>query len=168
MKIKIVPQLRNECEADIEIICVIKKDLGHRWIEDKETLQLLGFEGGQDQTCLLAQSKRIYVGSDSINHDNIRSAYAAAIKALRNTKVENVKTALYLGENLTQNLQAMVEGMILGDYEFDTYKTEKAKHPVKNVTIAAEDFNGKDIDIEQAKRAVEDAIKVAEATNFTR
>ena len=168
MKIGIIPQLRNEIDADIEIICVTKKNLDHPWIEDKETLQMLGFEGAQDQTCLLAHSKRIYVGADSIEHDDIRSAYAAAIKALRNTKVEHIKTALYLGNNLTQNLQAMVEGIILGDYEFDTYKTEKTKHPIKNVTIAAEDFNGKEIDIEQAKRAVEDAIKVAEATNFTR
>jgi len=168
MKIDIIQQSKNEIDADIEVICVTKKDLEDSWIEDKDTLQLLGFEGEQDQTCLLAYVKRLYVGISSIEHDNIRSAYAAVIKALRNTKIEHIKTALNFEDDIEQNIKAMVEGIILGDYEFDTYKKEKTKHPIKSVTIIIENFNDKKIDIKEAKKAIEDAIIVAKATNFTR
>ncbi|RUM44405.1 MAG: leucyl aminopeptidase [Hydrogenimonas sp.] len=169
MKIEITEQQRSEISADIEIICVIDKNLDHPWVEDKESLQLLGFEGGQDETCLLAESRRIYVGASSLHHDDIRSAYAAAIRALKKTKVSSVKSGLYLdNECMTQNIKAMVEGLILGDYEFDTYKSEKSKHPIQTVTLACEDFNGQTVDCERAKEAVTKATITAEATNFTR
>ncbi|BDY13951.1 leucyl aminopeptidase [Hydrogenimonas cancrithermarum] len=169
MKIETTTQPRSEIEADMEIVCVVEKNLGHPWAEeDKKLLELSGFEGGQDETCLMPQSRRIYVGADSLHHDDIRSAYAAAIRALRKTKAEHVKTGLYLGKCSAQNIKAMAEGMILGDYEFDAYKTEKAKHPIKKVTIACEDFNGKSIDCEKAKAYVDAAVTVALATNYTR
>ncbi len=159
---------RDEIEADVEIVCVVAKDMEHEWVEDRETLKLAGFKGGQDEVCFLAETRRLYVGSESIEHDDIRSAFAAAIRALRKTEVKSVKTGLYLGKCSAQNVKAMAEGMVFGDYEFDLYKSEKAKHPIKKVTICHEDFNGKEIDFEKAKGYVESAVKVAQATNYTK
>jgi len=63
MQIETTTQPRSEIKADMEIVCVVEKNLDHPWIaEDKEILKLSGFEGGQDETCLLAESGRIYVG----------------------------------------------------------------------------------------------------------
>jgi len=168
MQIETTPQNRHETEADVEIVCVIDKNLDHPWIEEKELLTMAGFEGGEDETCLIMEKKRLYVGCDSLHHDDIRSAYAAAIRALRKTKVEHAKTGLYLGKCSAQNVKAMAEGMIFGDYEYDAYKSEKAKHPVRKVTICCEDFNGKSIDRDKAEGYVESAVIVAQATNYTR
>ncbi len=168
MRIEISPKPRSEISADMEIICVVGKNFDHPWIEEKETLKLMGFEGEQDQTCILPGSAQLYVGVDSLHHDNIRSGYAAAIKALSNTKISHVKTGLYLGKCPAQNVKAMAEGLILGDYVFDHYKSEKAKHPVKEVTIGCEDFNGKQYECEKAKKHLENAITIALATNYTR
>jgi leucyl aminopeptidase len=168
MRIEISPKPRSEIAADIEIVCVVGKNFDHPWIQDRETLELMGFQGDQDQTCLLPSSQRLYVGLDSLHHDDVRSGYAAAIKALSNTKVSHVKTGLYLGKCSAQNVKAMTEGMILGDYAFDHYKSEKAKHPVKEVTISCEDFKGKEIDCQKAQGYVDNAVTVALATNYTR
>jgi len=168
MQVEIVPRKRNEVEADAEIVVVIDKNLDHPWVEEKELLELAGFGGGQDETCFLPEKKRLYVGADSLDHDDIRSAYAAAIRALRKTRAERVKTGLYLGKCSAQNVKAMAEGMILGDYEYDAYKSEKAKHPVKKVTICCEDFGGKTIDCAKAEGYVQNAVTVARAVNYTR
>ncbi len=152
----------------MEIICVIDKETEHPWVEDRSLLELAGFKGEQDETCLLAEKRRLYVGVQSLHHDDIRSAYAAAIRALRKTGIESVKTGLYLGKCSAQNLKAMAEGMVFGDYEYDAYRSEKAKHPIKRVTISHEDFNGKSIDLEKAKGYISTAVTVAQATNYTR
>jgi leucyl aminopeptidase len=168
MQIEIVPQKRSEVAADAEIVCVIGKELDHPWVEDRALLEMAGFEGAQDETCFLPEKKRLYVGAASLDHDDIRSAYAAAIRALRKTKAETIRSGLYLGKCSAQNVKAMAEGMVLGDYEYDAYRSEKAKHPVKKVFICCEDFNGKAIDCEKAKGYVESAVTVAQAVNYTR
>ncbi|WP_353662766.1 leucyl aminopeptidase [Hydrogenimonas sp. SS33] len=168
MQIEIVNKKRHEIDADAEIVCVIEKNLDHPWVEEKELLQLAGFEGGQDETCFLPEKRRLYVGSDSLHHDDIRSAYAAALRALRKTGAKSVKTGLYLGKCSAQNVKAMAEGMVFGDYDYDAYKSEKAKHPVTRVTIACEDFNGKEIDCGKAAGYVQNAVTVARAVNYTR
>ena len=168
MQIEISEKTRSEISADLEILCIVAKNFDHRWIEDRNLLELAGFEGAQDETCLLLEKKRLYVGSDSLHHDDIRSAFAAALRAARKTKAEHVKTGLYLGKCSAQNVKAMAEGMVFGDYEYDEYKTEKAKHPVKRVTISTEDFNSKSIDAEKAAGYIESAVTVARATNYVR
>ncbi len=168
MQIEIVDKKRNAIDADVEIVCVVDKNLDHPWVEDRDLLKLAGFEGGQDETCLLAEKGRLYVGSESLHHDDIRSAFAAAIRALRQTAVSHVKTGLYLGKCSAQNVKAMAEGMVFGDYEYDAYKSEKAKHPIKKVTIACDDFNAKAIDCQKAQGYVKNAVIVARAVNYTR
>lgn len=168
MQIEITDKRRNEVEADAEIICVVAKDMEHKWVEDREILKIAGFKGEQDEVCFLAEKRRLYVGAESIGHDDIRSAFAAAVRALRKTGVKSLKSGLYLGKCSAQNVKAMAEGLIFGDYDFDLYKSEKAKHPIKKITICHEDFNGKDIDFQKAKGYIESAEKVAHATNYTR
>ncbi|BBG66004.1 cytosol aminopeptidase PepA [Hydrogenimonas sp.] len=168
MQVEVSKKKRSEISADIEIVCVVEKSLDHPWVEDRELLQMAGFEGSQDEVCLLPEKKRIYVGSESLHHDDIRSAFAAALRAIRKTKTEHVKTGLYLGKCSAQNVKAIVEGLIFGDYEYDEYKTEKAKHPVRKVTISLEDFRSKSIDPDKAASYVESAATVARAANYVK
>ncbi len=168
MQIEVSQKPKSEIAADIEIVCVVAKNFDHPWVEDRELLELAGFEGRQDETSLLPERRRLYVGSDSLHHDDIRSAFAAAIRALRKTKAAHVKCGLYLGKCSAQNIKAMTEGMIFGDYDYDPYKSEKSKHPVKRVTISTEDFDGKSLDPQKGAGYVESAAVVARATNYTK
>lgn len=168
MQIEVSKKERSEISADMEIVCVVAKNFDHPWVEERELLELAGFEGSQDEVCLLFEKKRLYVGSDSLHHDDIRSAFAAAISAARKSKAEHLKTGLYLGKCSAQNVKAMAEGMIFGDYEYDEYKTEKSKHPVKKVTISIEDFNSKSMDADKAAGYVESAVTVARAANYVK
>ncbi len=169
MQIEIQNKTVAEVEADIEIVCVIEKETSHPWVEEERSLlELAGFKGEQDEICLLAEKRRLYVGAESLHHDDIRSAFAAAIRRLRSTDAKTAKCGLYLGKCSAQNVKAMAEGMVFGDYEYDAYKSEKAPHPIKKVTICNEDFKGKSIDFEKAQSYIAAAVTTAQATNYTR
>ena len=93
-----------------------------------------GFEGKDGEVLVLPEKKRIYVGIEEINAENLKTATALIIKALKKYKFESVEITPPNTKN-EDLLIAFFEGFLLGDYEFDKYKSNKAKHPVKEICI---------------------------------
>lgn len=159
----------TETQGDIEVIIVIGNNTDHTFVQDKKLLKKAGFEGGQDETCLLVSKDRLYVGADSTLSKDIRTAAANAIRALNGKAYRSIKIATYLnGETCTNSLRAMVEGFILGAYTFENYKTKKSKNKIKQISISLEEYNGYTVAIEKASTVIHKAQIVADATNFTR
>jgi len=157
-----------DISGDVEVIIVVDENLKHRFVQDKKLLKKAGFSCGQDETCLLVEKNRLYVGASSLDSQNIRRAAANAIKALKGTKYKSIKVATYTNKGCTYTLRAMVEGFILGGYSFETYKSKKSKSKLKVISISLEEYSETDIDIEKASVQVHKAQIIADATNFTR
>jgi len=157
-----------DISGDVEVIIVVDENLKHRFVQDKKLLKKAGFSCGQDETCLLVEKNRLYVGASSLESQNIRRAAANAIKALKETKYKSIKVATYTNKGCSYTLRAMVEGFILGEYSFETYKSKKSKSKLKEISISLEDYNEVKLDIEKASVQVHKAQIIADATNFTR
>ena len=157
-----------EIEADLEIIFVIDNHTKHRFVQDAKLLKKAGFTGGQDETCLLVEKDRLYVGADSLASTAIRTAAANAIKALMGKAYKTLKVSTYTNKGCTYSLRAMVEGFILGGYTFETYKSKKNESKIKHISISLDEYNDKTINIEKASVQVHKAQIIADATNFTR
>jgi len=157
-----------EIEADLELILVIDNDLKHRFVQDKKLLKKAGFEGGQDEACLLVGQDRLYVGATSLESASLRTAAASALKTLLGKSYKSIKVSTYTNKGCTYSLRAMVEGFILGAYTFETYKSKKNESKIKHVTISLDEYNGVELDIEKASEQVHKAQIIADATNFTR
>ena len=127
MKFETTLQNLKDIEADCEIIIAVAKNLNHKWIKDQDDLKNLDFKGESEEVIHLSHTQRVYVGSDSFCSDDIRLATATAIKSIKKAKYKSVKIGIYSGENPAQNIKAMAEGIMLGSYSFDRYKTEKQK-----------------------------------------
>jgi len=159
----------KDITSDIEIIIVVDKNLEHRFVEDIELLEKSGFKAGQDETCLLIEKNRLYVGIEEISSTNVRTAIATAIKTLISTSYTTIKIASYMNHpKCTAVIRAMVEGFVLGAYSFDKYKTKKSELSIESITISLEDYNEYELDIEKCAIAMSNGQTVAEATNFTR
>ena len=154
--------------GEVEVIIVVDSNLKHRFVQDKKLLKKAGFSCGQDETCLLVEKDRLYVGATSLKSADIRRAAANAIKALKGTKYKSLKVATYTNKGCTYTLRAMVEGFILGAYSFETYKSKKNESKLKDISISLEEYNELEIDIEKASLLVHKAQITADATNFTR
>jgi leucyl aminopeptidase len=159
----------EEIESDVEVILIVNKNFKHDFVQDKKLLKKAGFKASQDETYLLIKEDRLYVGVESINDDNLRTAMATAIQTLSETPYTTLKVATYLDkEERLHNLRAMTEGFILGTYKFDKYKSEKSKQAIKNIIISLEEYHAYEIEMEEASYQVELGKITAEATNFTR
>ncbi len=169
-KVKFYERLLNEIESDVEIVLVIAKNFDQRFVDaDKKLVKNAGFSGEQDETLLLPEKRKLYVGVESTKSDDIRSACAAAVKALMNKEYKTAKMATYLNHpRCTAALRAQVEGLLLGGYRFERYKSKKSGKGVKKVSVSLEEYNGYELDIPAVQRTIKKALISAEATNMVR
>ncbi|MDM5271724.1 leucyl aminopeptidase [Sulfurovum sp. zt1-1] len=159
----------KDISADLELIIVAEKNQEHDFIADPKLLKKAGFKGGQDELCLLIEKGRLYVGVETLTAECIRPAVATALRSLiGNKSYKSLKVATYLSDASTASLEAMVEGIVLGSYSFNRYKSDKQKISIKNVEISLESYNEYQLDAENAIKAVHQAEILANATNFTR
>jgi len=167
MKIKIEDKKLADIQADIEIVFVIDKNLDHKWVKDKEALEKLGFKGDVEEVAFLPEIGRLYVGA-KLDHDEIRIAAAKAIKTLKGKSFKTAKIGVYIQNCPITNIKAFVEGAILGNYSFDRFKSKKDENGLKEIILANEEYSDKPFTLENAKKSIEEARIVAEATNLVR
>ena len=167
MKVTIENKNLHDIQADIEIVFVIDKNLEHKWVQDRDTLEALGFKGEKEEVAFLPEKRRIYVGT-SLDHDEIRIATAKAVQTLKNKKFKRAKIGVYIQNCPITNIKAVTEGAILGDYEFTKFKSKKSEGGLDEIVMANEEYADKSFTIQNAQKAIEEATIVAETTNLVR
>ncbi len=169
MKLHLSQEKMDAITADLEIIIVIAKEFEHPFVQDANILKQAGFSGEHESICLLHEKGRLYVGSESIKSKDIRAAAAVAIRALKGTQYESVKIANYASHpKCTAVFRAMVEGVLLGAYHFDNYKSKKSEHKLRSVTLSLQEYHGYELEPESFEQALNRAKIGANATNYTR
>jgi len=146
--------LVNDIKSDVKVEFINEKQLKSN--KNKKILQLAGFEAKQDTICFLHEKAILVCGVEDSSSDNIRSSASVAIKALKSA---NYKSAAF--DVSSSNIQAIVEGLVLGGYEFNEYKSKPTKTKLKNVYLVSKDMK-------KLQRAFAEAIIIADATCFTR
>jgi leucyl aminopeptidase len=168
MNIRVEEKHLDEIHADCEIILVIEGQMLHRWIHDKPELDALGFDGKSESCAILAAQKRIYVGAESFDKDEIRLAIATAIKALQKTTFHTFKMGSYVKTCPATYLKAQAEGALLGSYRFDRYKSQQEQKSDSTLIISLEEYHDKALKLESIQSAVDEAVAIALATNLAK
>jgi leucyl aminopeptidase len=154
MKINLVEKSAKN-SSDIEIVLVNTLE----GIKDSEILEILDFKAKDESCVLLAESKKIYVGFEENDYDSIAIATATAIKKLQTTKFKSVK--IKLCEVLENNLKAIVEGALLGEYKFTHYKSEKEIRKIELTLIVKEKTS-------ELEKVLKESKIISKAVNKTR
>ncbi|NCD12211.1 MAG: leucyl aminopeptidase [Epsilonproteobacteria bacterium] len=168
MKFEILNQPLHQTEADIKVVFIIQKDFTHTWVKDKESLELLGFKGENEESLLLAHSRTLYIGCDSLDTEDIRLAAAKALESLQKTTFTSLSIGTYLGECPKMSFMALIEGFILGSYTFDMYKSKKEPSNIEKIMVCLEDYSTHTLSMKTAQEALKAANSIAEATNFAK
>ncbi|QDF28381.1 leucyl aminopeptidase [Halarcobacter anaerophilus] len=153
MKVNLIENDFKNVESDIEIFIV--DDLEN--CEDKDILENIGFEEKDETVALLPEIGRIYVGCENQDYESIAIAIAAAIKKFNDTKFETAKIELN-----DLDLKALVEGALLGSYEFDEYKSKKKKKKKQELNICNSKLTS------EMKEIYEESKIISKAVNKTR
>ena len=137
MNIKLSTNVIEKVTSDIQIEFLTKEEL----TSHKHNLLLTqaGFDAEQDSNIFLYESKLFICGIDTYNNDNIRSTCASMIKVLQSSKFQNAQ----LNIEDHKLIKGIVEGVLLGAYEFNEYKSEVKKKTFKDITIC---YKGDDLE----------------------
>ncbi len=157
MNIKLLNSNIEDIKADISVEFLTSQELASHM--DARVLNQAGFKAEQDSVCFLHEKGILFSGIDSKNSDDVRSATVSAIKALKASSYESVRLSIINNETLG----AVVEGFVLGGYEFNTYKSQPKEVALTNILLASNS-----LDFDTLEKTFNDTMIVAKATCFTR
>lgn len=105
---------------------------------------------------------------DELNKEKIRRAFGKVVNEIKRLKSESVFLRFDLVESigLENTLKAMVEGLALGSYSFNKYKSNKSEDI--EVTIHIGGHNIKEDAIEICEKVVEETMLLSETTCLAR
>ncbi len=157
MNIKLIDKKISDIDSEILIEFLTKDDLPKH--KKAKILNSAGFKAEQDTTCFLYEKATLFCGVDSKKSDDIRSAASCMMKMLKSSNYKSAKIGVISKSTIT----ALIEGVVLGGYEFNEYKSEPKKAALEEISLAVNDFSFDDIET-----IFNEALIVAHATNFTR
>ena len=166
MLVELIDKKVADIAADYEIIFIVNKDLGHRFVDDFAEFDFYSYKG--DKILNLPSKRKIYVGIKDLNPNSLRNASASALNAIKDLNITSAKIASYSGDCTKISFQAIAEGFLLANYKFDRYKSEKKDIKIEKIIISTEDYNSKKIAIDEAQIGLNHAHIISEATNFVR
>lgn len=153
-------ELLNNCDVCCDLKIVFLNNLEN--CEDKDILELLDFKPKDEVSILLAESKKIYVGYEKANYDSLAIASANAVKKIKETKFQSA--TIILNEELENNFKGIVEGLLLGEYKFVKYKSEKKENNEISLSIIVNNNNN----IQQLEKILDESKIIAKAVNKVR
>jgi len=157
MNLELIDKNIDKINADIQVEFLTLNELKKH--SKSSLLTNAGFKAEQDSICFLHEKSLLVCGIESANNDDLRSACVKAVNAL---KVSNYKSVKLNIANI-ENIKALVEGFILGGYEFNKYKSKPKKNRLKKIILSSNN-----LDFEKLRDSFDDAIIIAKATCFTR
>lgn len=159
----------SSIKCDAEVIFIVAKNVEHKWIKkDSQKLVNLGCKYENHETVFLNESNKVVAAIDSISSENLRIAAALAIKAIKG-EFKSLKVGLYLeGKQKRECIEAMVEGFLLGDYVYESYKSKKREHKIESIVISNSEYSNKKIEKSEVEEAIKRATIKCEAINSVR
>ncbi len=120
--------LLNKKIKDIDVLVevVILKSTNHLEKNEKELLDNIFFTKKSFNTYFNSLENRLYISCLKLKKENIKIAFYKAVQFLKNTKIESFKINILQNEK-ELNIQDIVEGLVFGNYEFNSYKSSKSK-----------------------------------------
>jgi len=154
-------QLLNKNISDIKTDILVEFLTSDNLTEHPESkvLNQAGFKAEQDSICFLHEKGILFCGIEKKKSDEIRSAAASVIKALKSSNYESAKISVLSNSTLT----GLIEGIVLGGYEFNDYKSEPKEITIKDISLSSNE-----LDFDELQTTFNKALIVANATCFTR
>ncbi|MDA7816846.1 leucyl aminopeptidase [Sulfurimonas sp.] len=157
MNIELLNKNISDISADVTVLLLSSDDLELH--ADKELIKLSGFKAEQDSKLFLHEKRILLCGVETKESDDIRSASVIAIKALKSSNYTTAKVSIIDNDSLA----GLVEGIVLGGYEYNEYKSKPKEIALSNIFLAVNDLDAKFIG-----KTFNDSMIIAKATCFTR
>ncbi|MDR1460777.1 MAG: leucyl aminopeptidase [Campylobacteraceae bacterium] len=168
MNIKTTNETLENIDTQAVITFIINKDFDHIWVKHKKVLENANFKAESEDGILLAENGYIYIGCANLQSDELRLAAAKAIKILKQTSYKSVKIGSYIEKTAVESIGALIEGFVLGSYEFTKYKSKTEPLKLEEIIISTESYNQNTTSLEALNSINNSAQIIANAVNYTK
>ncbi len=163
MNVKLVNSPLDLIDADLKIEFLTTSQLENH--PHNHLLTRAGFKAEADQLCTLHEHALMVCGISEWNGEILRSAMASVIKTVMGYNYTSIKIA-QAGE--VSLFKALVEGVELGSYKFDSYKSDSKPSTLTDVFFSNENNDGSVLDSSLLETILKESLVIAKATNFVR
>ena len=118
---------------------------------------------------MFIKENKLYVKIANFKHYTITETLTNTMRYINKVnKYKSIKIALY--GTTDKRIQALIDGLVLGNYDFTKYQSKTKKLKLKDIFIAKESFANSDefIDYEKIKLLIDNHIIVNNNINITR
>ena len=152
----------NKKTQTVEIIILNKiKDLAQK---EQELLNNINFNEKSFNIHFDIKNSKLYVFCKNLKNENIKTAISTAINFLKKTKIENIKIDITQSKKELE-IQTIVEGLVLGNYEFLKYKSTTNEEKIKDVEI---NTNSSSKTKEELEKDLKKALIICNSVNYTK
>ena len=162
MNVKLINQPLSLIEADLTLEFVTAEGFEHH--PHHALLTRAGFKADSEQLCALHEHRLVVCGISETSGESFRSAAATAVKAVMGYGYQSLKISQYTLENFAP----LIEGIVLGSYRFDSYKSDPKPSALTDVIFSNDNSDGTVIDPDRLQPILEQTLIIAKATNFVR
>ena len=152
----------NKIESDIELIIV--KELKNLSKEEQKILKKISFDLNSFDTYFDVNTNKFYVSCQKLKKEDLKLCFSSAIRNIKKLNIKSVKLDLIQNDK-ELNINEIVEGLVLGSYEFTKYKSEKKK--IKKILITISTLNSKN-DAKVLEKALANALAITSSVNMVR
>ena len=122
MNIKLSNKDLNNISSDIELVIV--KELKRLSKKEQELLKKISFDLKSFDTYFDASNNKFFVSSPKLKQEDLKLCLCSAIRAIKKLNIKTIKFDLIQNKKELK-ISEIVEGIILGEYEFTKYKSKK-------------------------------------------
>ncbi len=162
MNVKLANQPLSGIDADLTLEFVTPQRLEHH--PHAALLAQAGFKAETEQHCALHEHRLLVCGVSDTAPETIRTAAAHAIRTAKGYGYASLKLAQYG----TENFAALIEGIVLGSYRFEGYRSDPKPSSLRDVIFSSETIEGAMLDIATLEPLFDQTLVIAKATNYVR
>ena len=162
MNITLNKEKNNQLQSSLEIIILNKIKYLPQNI--KENLDNINFLKKSFNTHFDIKNNKLYVSCLKLKEEEIKTSFSTAIRFLKNLNIKNIKIDIIQGKKELK-IQSIVEGLVLGNYEFLKYKSSLNIEKNKNIVICIANATKEKDELElQLKKA----LIICNSVNYTK
>ena len=131
---------------------------------EKELLDNIFFSKKSFNVYFNSLNNRLYVSCLKLKKENIKTAFFKVVEFIKKTKINSLKIDI-VQNNKELDISNIIEGLYFGNYEFNKYKSEKAKKENFDIFIFIEKSKKEKSHFE---KQLLKTINICKSINFTR
>ena len=162
MNITLNQQKINETQSSLEIVILNK--IKYLPIELKELLNNINFFKKSFNSHYDIKNNNLYVSCLKLKDEELKTAFASAIRFFKNLNIQDIKIDIIQSKK-ELSIQTIVEGLVLGNYEFLKYKSSNKIDKNSLIEIFIENsFKSK----KKLESELKKALIISNSVNYTK